>query len=351
VGIARSLEEVGFSVQFFSGHPPPGPLPIRLQVVRSRFVSFRSKPMQMRVSSVISPSLIPKLIRYRPDAILAIEYSMATVWSAIAARLKRAPLIIFQENAHPANAPPSRKRLTYRRVVAHVADVVLANTTSAEREIREGLRVAGTKVQRVHLLCPPLREEMMRDKLDLNGPNTRPLFLFAGRLIPQKNVQTLLRAAHMLKTSGQTFSVWIVGDGQLRANLASSAARLGLDDTVSFLGAVEYGRIGWVYDMADIFVMPSFIEYRSVAVLEAMRFGKPILDSAFDGNVGDTVLPGQNGLVFDPRSPGELAECMTRLIENTDLVKRMGKVSQDLMKNLTSTEGAAQLYRLVKEIT
>jgi glycosyltransferase involved in cell wall biosynthesis len=155
----------------------------------------------------------------------------------------------------------------------------------------------------------------------------------------------------MLKTCGLTFSVWIVGDGQLRANLASSAARLGLDDTVSFLGAVEYGRIGWVYDMADIFVMPSFIEYRSVAVLEAMRFGKPILDSAFDGNVGDTVLPGQNGLVFDPRSPGELAECMTRLIENTDLVKRMGKVSQDLMKNLTSTEGAAQLYRLVKEIT
>jgi glycosyltransferase involved in cell wall biosynthesis len=126
---------------------------------------------------------------------------------------------------------------------------------------------------------------------------------------------------------------------------------MGLDRTVSFLGAVEYDRMGWIYEMADVFVMPTLVDYRSVSVLEAIRFGKPIIDSVFDGNVGDTVLPGQNGLTFDPTRPMELAECMTRLIQNADLLRRMSEVSQTLMKDRTTQQGAADLYQLAKEVT
>ncbi len=154
----------------------------------------------------------------------------------------------------------------------------------------------------------------MRSLLELNDPSSRPLFLCVAELIPRKNVSTLLQAASLVKAKGERFSLWIVGEGAEGAALRSSVSTSGLDDTVSFLGAIEYDRIGWVYDKADVFVMPSLIDYLSVAVLEAMRFGKPIVDSMFDGAVGDAVLPGKNGLAFDPRSPKELSECMIRLI-------------------------------------
>ena len=310
-----------------------------------------ARPRYMRTFSAISPSLIGELARFQPDVILTAEYSMATVWSLIAATLHRVPMIIFQENDHPANARPSRKRLLYRRGLARFANIVLANTAAAEHEIVNGLRVPPTKVRRVQLLCPPLREELKRTTLQVSEPEHRPLFLFVGELTARKNARTLLEAAHLLRTQGETFSTWIVGDGPQRSELERSVRSMGLDRTVSFLGAVEYDRMGWIYEKADVFVMPTLVDYRSVAVLEAIRFGKPIIDSVFDGNVGDTVLPGQNGLTFDPTRPMELAECMSRLIQNADLLGRMSEVSQTLMKDRTTQQAAAHLYQLAKEVT
>jgi glycosyltransferase involved in cell wall biosynthesis len=276
---------------------------------------------------------------------------MATVWSLVAARLERVPLFIYQEHKQPENAPLPRWRLVYRRGLAQLADLMFANTAAAEHEIRQDLRVPGRKVRRVQLLNPPSKEELTRSPLRLSDPSSRPLFLCVGELIPRKNVSTLIQAAGLVKAKGEKFSLWIVGEGPQRATLRSFVSTSGLDDSVSFLGAVEYDRIGWVYDKADVFVMPSLIDYRSVAVLEAMRFGKPIVDSMFDGNVGDGVLPGKNGLVFDPRNPKELAECMIRLIRDGDLLTRMGDASRNMMENQTTQHATAQVYRIVQEAT
>jgi glycosyltransferase involved in cell wall biosynthesis len=349
-GIIESLQIAGFSVRVFTGHPPPfSQIPVR--VVRSRFIRLFARPRYMSHSSAISPSLIAELGRFQPDAILSVEYNMATVWSLVAARLNRVPLLIFQENRQPQNVPLPRRRLAYRRALAHLADLMLANTVTAEEEIRQDLRVPGRKIRRVQLLNPPAKEALMRSPLQLNEPASRPLFLFVGELTPRKNVGVLLDAAGLVKRRGERFSLWIVGEGPQRANLQSSVSTLGLDHAVSFLGAVEYDRIGWAYDKADVFVMPTLVDYRSVAVVEAIRFGRPVVDSIFDGNVGDTVLPEKNGLVFDPRDPEELAECMTRLIRDRDLLTRMSEASRSMMRNQTTQHAAAEVYRIVQEAT
>jgi glycosyltransferase involved in cell wall biosynthesis len=346
--LTDSMQLAGFSVRVFTAHPPPSSR-IPVQVVRGRFIRPIAQARYMNSSSVISPSLITELRRFQPDAILSVEYSLATVWSLVAARLERVPLFIFQEHKQPKNAPLPRRRLVYRRVLARLADLMFANTAAAEQEIRQDLRVPGRKVRRIQLLNPPSREELTRSPLQLSDPASRPLFLFVGELIPRKNVSTLVQAAGLVKARGEKFSLWIVGDGPERAALRSSVSTSGLDDTVSFLGAIEYDRIGWVYDKADAFVMPTLIDYRSVAVLEAMRFGKPIVDSMFDGNVGHAVLPGKNGLAFDPRSPKELSECMIRLIRDGALVTKMGEASRNMMENQSTERGTAQVYQVVQE--
>ncbi len=136
--------------------------------------------------------------------------------------------------------------------------------------------------------------------LSLQG-SVRPIFLYTGRLVELKNVTNILEAAAALRSDGLRFSVRIVGDGPSAAGLAARASELNLDDTVTFTRAVPYDAIGHLYGGCDVFVMPSLADYRSVAVLEAMRFAMPIIDSTGDGNAGDSVIHGLNGLLFDPR--------------------------------------------------
>ena len=119
-------------------------------------------------------------------------------------------------------------------------------------------------------------------ELDLSG--ARPRFLFVGRLIGAKNAVVLLEASRILKEEGLKFSVAIAGDGPDLTELSQRVLELDLGDTVVFLGAIRYDAIGHVYASSDVLVMPTLRDYRSVAVLEGMRFAMPIIDSSQDGN-------------------------------------------------------------------
>lgn len=73
-----------------------------------------------------------------------------------------------------------------------------------------------------------------------------------------------------------------------------------------FLGQIPEDAIGSIYGVADAFVMLSFRDYRSVATLEALRFGKMVITSSQDGNSTDLIRHEETGLVFDAFEKGAL---------------------------------------------
>ena len=178
--------------------------------------------------------------------------------------------------------------------VTRLADGVIANTRGAEHELHSELKVDRQKVKRISLLSPPPIEALNKGGPP-REPSARPLFLFVGQLTELKNVEQLLIAVKLVTRQHLPVAVWIVGDGPLGKVLHTMTRTLELEDIVTFHGSVPYSSIGHIFEACDVFVMPSHVEYRSMAVLEAVRFGKPILDSALDGNVGDMVIRGYNG--------------------------------------------------------
>lgn len=296
---------------------------------------------------LVSPRLIWDVFRSRPDYILSLEYGMTTVWSLLGARLARARLLIFQENRHPAPVGLSRRRRLYRRLIGSMAYGIIANTEAAEREVLADLKIPRPKVTAITLLSPPTVEFMTQEKAAVKAPPARPLFLFVGQLIPRKNVQLLLLSAQLLRERGLQFTMWIVGDGPLADHLKHMTKAFRLEATVTFHGSLPYTSIGHIYRACDVFVMPSHVDYRSVAVLEAMRFGKPILVSESDGNAGDAVRPGFNGYIFDPRHPEQLADRMMEFIIDPDLAQRMGAYSKRLIEEQTPKRAAVQLRALL----
>ncbi len=122
-------------------------------------------------------------------------------------------------------------------------------------------------------------------------PNRVPQVLFAGRVVPYKGVELLLRAAARARQSCR-FALKIVGDGNpaYRRYCLALAAALGLGDTVEFVDRQPRGALVELYRTADVFCMPS-IETYGVAILEAMSCGCAVLVSDINGP-GEIVQAG-----------------------------------------------------------
>jgi glycosyltransferase involved in cell wall biosynthesis len=185
---------------------------------------------------------------------------------------------------------------------------------------------------------------------DLPASGARPIFLFVGRLTAQKNVTALIAAAELLCREGLRFTLWIAGEGEERAALADMAERGDLREQISFLGPIDYASVGFVLAACDVFVMPTLYDYRSVAVLEAMRFGKPIIDSASDGNSRDLVRDGVNGIVVDPRDVQAIARAMRAFVSDPGRLAAMAEAAAATVEELTPRRAAIALRGALEEI-
>ncbi len=147
------------------------------------------------------------------------------------------------------------------------------------------------------------------------------------------------------------FQLAIVGQGLYGQLLEKQVQTLGLQERVVFIGFVEPEYLPALYNSADIFVMPSPEELQSIATLEAMACGKPIL--AADGRaLPELVEPGVNGYLFQPAQPEDAARKMNQLIEEREKWSAMGQASfersqgHSLQNTITHYE---EQYRMTAE--
>ncbi len=136
-----------------------------------------------------------------------------------------------------------------------------------------------------------------------------PFFIYVGRLAPEKNLASLLRAHGAYKTQRETpWDLVLVGDGPLGRRLRA----LGKPGT-HFLGSLEPGDLAGLYGAAGALVLPSLSEPWGLVVNEAMAAGLPAIVSERCGCVPELVRPGQSGWVFDPLREDELVDAMLRM--------------------------------------
>jgi glycosyltransferase involved in cell wall biosynthesis len=174
-------------------------------------------------------------------------------------------------------------------------------------------------------------------------PRSAPVFLYVGRVEQRKGLHRLLEACAILQQQGHThYKLQIIGTGDQRDELDAFIRQNGLGAVVEWLGWVDYGRLGDFFAAADVFVFPTLEDTWGMVVLEAMAFGKPILCSKWAG-AHELITPGENGYVFDPHAPDQLAAIMQRLMHDPASIPRMGQRSQELMRHHTP-KAAAQFF-------
>jgi glycosyltransferase involved in cell wall biosynthesis len=173
-------------------------------------------------------------------------------------------------------------------------------------------------------LPPEARVVGLVARLDHWGKGHRELFAALAQLQESLPVQAL-----------------IVGGGRRQGDMEKLAASLGIGGAVHFLG--NRRDVPDLLGAMDIFVLPSHSEGVSLALLEAMAAGLPVIASAV-GGLPEVIADGVNGLLIPPRDPGALAGALARLLAEPDLARRLGGQARRDVENYYSVE------RLVREV-
>ncbi len=194
----------------------------------------------------------------------------------------------------------------------------------------------GIEPLRVNKLTPADRNALRAEM----GPDGAVLLLTVGRLTVQKGHTVLLDAITQLKNEPGVVFVF-AGDGPLLAELKQKARQLEITQRVRFLGVRE--DINELLLAADIFVQPSLWEGLSLALLEALLAGLPVLATQVEGVV-DVVEDGDSALLVPAKDAAALAAAIERLLKDPDLRKRLGAAGQQRAKTRYSVEHMGTAY-------
>ncbi|WP_163513379.1 glycosyltransferase [Fodinicola acaciae] len=156
-----------------------------------------------------------------------------------------------------------------------------------------------------------------------------PMALFVGRLDEEKHIDELVRAIAKVQLP-EPPHLTIVGGGVCRGPLEALAAELGIADRVHFTGLVTDEEVRDAYAAADVFCMPSIAELQSIATMEAMSSGKPVI-AADAMALPHLVRPDENGWLFRPGDVDQLAAMIQRLLSDAELRARFAAASRRII--------------------
>lgn len=247
---------------------------------------------EIRLSLFAGRAVARRIQRFAPDAIhIATEGPLGMAARAYC-MAEGVPFTTayhtqFPEYVHARTRLPIA--LTYawmRRFHAPSATTMVATGTLRDRLAARGFAnlALWTRGVDTRLFRPGVRR-----REDLR----RPVFLYAGRLAVEKNLEAFLS----LDLPG---SKWVVGDGPARAQLERRFTE------ATFFGA-RYGEsLAWYYRQADVFVFPSRTDTFGLVLLEAMASGTPVAAFPVTGPI-DVVRPGVSGVLDESLRGAALA--------------------------------------------
>jgi glycosyltransferase involved in cell wall biosynthesis len=187
----------------------------------------------------------------------------------------------------------------------------------------EELRARAARLAKRVVLIPNGVDTRLFSPADRGARAGKPRILYVGRLSEEKNLATVITAA-----SRTDSNMVIAGAGPMREALAAHAARLGA--LVKFEGVVPQAELPAIYRGCDAFVLASFTEGHPKVLLEAMACGIPVVASN-RGGIPSIVTDGETGLLFDPTSATQLADCLRRVLRDPGLARHLGQAGRALI--------------------
>lgn len=309
-------------------------------VVRTRSIAFR--PYQnFRISP--APQLeVKKIIdEFQPDVVHIQMLLMIGKVAMDCARKRRIP-VVSTSHAMPENlmenitssavvAEPVNYMLrSYGRWFHSKADCITSPTASAMKvfgkhseNMKKPVEIISNGIDLARF-SPGVASDDLYERHGI--PKDVPIVTYIGRIDAEKHLTVLIKAFVKVREAVSDAHLVMVGGGTEEESLAALAEELGVKDHVTMTGRVSDEDLVQLHRVGQLYTIPSPAELQSIATLEAMASGQPVV--AVDaGALGELCHDGENGFLFGLDNDTEMAEGIVKILQDGDLRERFSKES------------------------
>jgi len=274
-----------------------------------------------KVSRYLNFSSLYHFIRKNGFDIIHTHNTGALVDGAIASIMARVPTTIHTD--HARLYPDKKRYMVAEWLCSHVTTKVVAVSEHTRDELIKYEKISPHKIQ-------VIPNGISENEYNLNPNNNKkkelgiqenyPLLGLGVRLTEQKGVPYLLQSMVSILKEFPEALLLIAGGGPLQEDLEKEAKRLGISQSVRFLGF----RLDMpaILNILDVYVLPSIWEGLPLVILEAMAAQKPIVATAV-GGTPTAIVNEQSGLLVNSRDPAALSQAIIRILKDPSLASSL----------------------------
>lgn len=249
-----------------------------------------------------------------------------------------APVIVHQ---HGPESTRSNLRVCVDRLLSSWTYRYVSTCEAVAEILKTREKVSPTKIDVIYNGIPFPDSLVDSRPIEWPVPDGKLTLVCVGRLSPEKGQHCLLEALEKLGPAIISVYTVFIGTGDQLNSLIAESIKLEIQDRVSFVG-LQQNVYPWLFH-ADIFVLASDWEGISLAILEAMAAGLPVIATDVGGNP-EVVVDGETGVLVPPRNPQALAGAILQLAANPIERQRMGLAGRQRVEKYFSIQETARKF-------
>jgi glycosyltransferase involved in cell wall biosynthesis len=284
-----------------------------------------------------------RLLRREQVALIHAHEFSAILCGWIVATLAGLPLVA---TVHGKNYfwEKLRRRVTYRLVSRHGTLVMVSQ--DLKRFVCDKVGVAENRMEVIYNGVAPAQmvtdEEVQNSKAELEDSGCYPMLGVVGSLYPVKGHRFLLEAMPEIIRQWPKAQLLVIGRGELEVSLKEQVEQLAIGANVHFLGMRQ--DVPRLLSLLDVCILPSLSEGLSLALLEAMASGKPVVATRVGGNP-ELIDHGRTGFLVQPEDARDLAANLLKLLSDPETMQQFGRQAEERVRQHFSMKQMVDRYR------
>ena len=278
------------------------------------------------------PFRLAKVIKRENVTIVHTHESASMFYGTLAAKMAKIPVIVNTYHRGSDVDICSRRARIRNRIMIPLVDLIISVSKANGRVFADAHRIQSHRLKTIYNgvdFCSYENinvETALKKRKELGlGLDSKIIGTVGLMNGPEKGFEYLIRAFARVSQTEENATLILVGDGPLRSDLEQLSRDLNISSRIRFPGfRIDTPEL---YQIFDIFVLPSIYESFGLVLVEAMSAGKPVVATNV-GGIPEIVQDGKTGIIVPPREPDKLAEAILRLMRDEHLSLSMGKAGQ-----------------------
>ncbi len=231
------------------------------------------------------------------------------------------------------------------------ADIVVAISQQTKRDIIDFYKIEPSKIHVIYQSCDPIfyKNRPLSNKSEIvKKYNLPPQFmLYVGTVNERKNLMSLVKSLKIIENQ-KDINLVIIGDGNAYfQKVKKYVIENGLQKRVCYVPKIDFRDLPTIYELARVFVLPSFFEGFGIPIIEALWSGTPVIssiDSCFEE------AGGPHSIYINPHDIDALAAAITRVWDDKDLRSNMILRGSNFVNKFSDIGIAEQWIKLYQSL-